>query len=388
MHPIRFALSSMIALSIALVWTGGAQAATTTSFGFTGGEQTFTVPAGVTSIHVVAIGGRGGAGGKGAPVGGFGGLAVADLAVKPGQVLYVEVGGNAGAGAIGSPFAGGAGGFNGGGGGGRGQSPFGIGAGGGGGASDIRTAPSSASDSLSSRLIVAGGGGGSGASDDALAPDHGGAGGAPGSAGSNGVAGVANGGQGATPSAPGSGGTGVPGGQSGGGGALGLGGAGGSQNVTGAGEGGGGGGGLFGGGGGGSGDNGMAGGGGGGGGSTGFGAAATSTTAGLDTSGTPSITLTYKPPSPPSPPSTKITKAKISQRKHKAIFRFRAIGAASGFQCKLKRAHHKKPKAKFRSCRSPKTYKHLKPGRYTFAVRAVGAAGADPNPTKRKFEIG
>jgi DNA-binding beta-propeller fold protein YncE len=89
----------------------------------------------------------------------------------------------------------------------------------------------------------------------------------------------------------------------------------------------------------------------------------------------------------PPPPNTRITKAKISQRQRKAMFKFKAIGSATGFQCKLKRAHRKKPKARFRSCHSPKTYKHMKPGKYTFKVRAVGRGGTDPTPAKRKFKI-
>ena len=86
----------------------------------TGAEQTFAVPAGVTSVHAIAVAGKGGAGGTGgAPggAGGFGALVSADLAVTPGQVLYIEVGGN---GSTGSTSA--SAGFNGGGGGGAGPS--------------------------------------------------------------------------------------------------------------------------------------------------------------------------------------------------------------------------------------------------------------------------
>lgn len=86
-----------------------------------------------------------------------------------------------------------------------------------------------------------------------------------------------------------------------------------------------------------------------------------------------------------SPPDTKITKAKINPRRRAATFRFKAIGGASGFQCALARRHQRKPK--FRKCRSPKSYRHLRAGRYTFSVRAVGSAGADPTPAKRKFKI-
>jgi hypothetical protein len=39
-------------------------------------------------------------------------------------------------------------------------------------------------------------------------------------------------------------------------------------------------------------------------------------------------------------------------------------------------------------CRSPKRYKHLKPGRHTFKAWAIDAAGnKDPTPAKRKFRV-
>ncbi|WP_406191734.1 putative Ig domain-containing protein [Streptomyces sp. NBC_01017] len=112
----------------------------------TGEEQTFTVPDGVTSVEVTAIGGHGGfsagaAGGQGAQVS-------ATLAVDDVPTLYVRVGGNATAGSC----TGGVqcvGGFNGGG------SGTSDGGGGGGGASDIR-----AEEDI--RLVVAAGGGGGG----------------------------------------------------------------------------------------------------------------------------------------------------------------------------------------------------------------------------------
>ena len=95
------------------------------------------------------------------------------------------------------------------------------------------------------------------------------------------------------------------------------------------------------------------------------------------------VTIAKQPP-----PNTKITKAKISQeKKRKATFRFKAIGASTGFECRLKQAHHRKPKATFKKCKSPKAYKHLKPGRYTFSVRAKGPGGVDPTPAKKKFKL-
>ena len=121
------------------------------TFSSTGAEQTYTVPAGVHSLFITAIGASGGgpmscclAAGRAAEVSGI-------VHVKPGQVLYVEVGGRG---------TGPAGGFNGG-----GDSPTrnGLSVFGGGGASDVRTLPMAAGVvSLSSRLIVAAGGGGSG----------------------------------------------------------------------------------------------------------------------------------------------------------------------------------------------------------------------------------
>jgi hypothetical protein len=102
--------------------------AATTSF-TTSGEHQFTVPPGVTSIHVVAVGGKGGdTGTLHVELGGFGGTATADLAVSPGQVLYAEVGGNGTNGTDNVGVTGtGAGGANGGGAGGGGSvGPFGT----------------------------------------------------------------------------------------------------------------------------------------------------------------------------------------------------------------------------------------------------------------------
>jgi hypothetical protein len=85
-----------------------------------------------------------------------------------------------------------------------------------------------------------------------------------------------------------------------------------------------------------------------------------------------------------SPANTKITKAMINSKKRRATFKFKAHGTATGFQCELKRKHKR---AKFKRCRSPKTYRHLKPARYKFAVRTVGPGGHDPTPAKKKFRI-
>src|SRR5438874_1785550 len=102
-----------IACAALLAGAGSASASVTTTvrFEYTGAAQTFTAPAGVSVIHVVAIGGRGGYNAALTRAGGNPAILSADLPVSAGA-LTVMVGGN---GADGSGFTGGAGGFNGGG---------------------------------------------------------------------------------------------------------------------------------------------------------------------------------------------------------------------------------------------------------------------------------
>ncbi|MFF7183409.1 hypothetical protein [Streptomyces sp. NPDC008121] len=153
----------------AVTFTAGPASAApvTETFTFTGAPQQFTVPAGVTSVSVVADGAQGG------QDGGLGARVTSGLAVTPGQMLDVYVGG-----AGGSP----AGGYNGGGQGTTDPSRLSD-SGGGGGASDVRPVGSG----LSERLLVAAGGGGDSGADPSRAD-----GGAADTAGSNGE----NGGEG------------------------------------------------------------------------------------------------------------------------------------------------------------------------------------------------
>ncbi len=122
----------------------------TSTFIYTGSVQTWTVPAGVTSIIIDAQGAAGGAAipdyGPSTP--GNGGRVQATLTVVPGQVLNIYVGQK---GVNGNPSAT-PGGYNGGG------NAVADEGGGGGGASDIRIGDAS----LTSRVLVAGGGGGAG----------------------------------------------------------------------------------------------------------------------------------------------------------------------------------------------------------------------------------
>lgn len=109
-----------------------------TTFSYTGGMQTYVVPAGVISLEMELYG----AAGYGDL--GQGGRCQAELAVTPGETLNIYVGGT------GTATSGG---YNGGG------APGGNATyGGGGGASDVRQGGTA----LANRIIVAGGGGGSG----------------------------------------------------------------------------------------------------------------------------------------------------------------------------------------------------------------------------------
>jgi hypothetical protein len=109
-------------------------------FTYSGADETFTVPAGVTLVDVVLEGAQGGSDEPASQ--NYGGKLTATLPVTPGEALYLFVGGKP---------AGEAGGFNGGGAG----DATGFG---GGGASDIRRG----GKTLADRVLVTGGGGGAG----------------------------------------------------------------------------------------------------------------------------------------------------------------------------------------------------------------------------------
>lgn len=83
----------------------------------------------------------------------------------------------------------------------------------------------------------------------------------------------------------------------------------------------------------------------------------------------------------------KITSVKLNRKHRSARFNFSAAGA-SGFRCALFRSKpgHRARTPHFTSCRSPRTYRHLRNAKYVFEVRAVSAAG--PGPTARhRFKI-
>lgn len=90
------------------------------------------------------------------------------------------------------------------------------------------------------------------------------------------------------------------------------------------------------------------------------------------------------------PKGTRITSTKINQPQRSAAFRFTVPGAVTGYQCKLIRPpgkHGKKPKSRFSKCSAPKRYEQLKPGKYTFKVRARNIRGIERTPAKKTFKI-
>ena len=176
----------------------------TCTFTETGGAQTWTVPAGVTSATFTLYGAEGAAQGAGIAKAGVGAEVTATVTVTPGTVLQVNVGQ---VGGVGESFGGGGSGYSAAGGG-----------GGGGGASDIRAPASDGTYPLANRLLVAGGGGGGGvdAVDGSTLANTGGTGGNADTAGGKGLSLVLNGagidagagGAAGTTTGPGSGGAG------------------------------------------------------------------------------------------------------------------------------------------------------------------------------------
>ena len=84
-------------------------------------------------------------------------------------------------------------------------------------------------------------------------------------------------------------------------------------------------------------------------------------------------------PLPPVAPQTTIRKVKV--KKGKATFRFTSSLGGSTFRCSL-------DGRKFKTCRSPKTYRGLNPGRHRIRVVAKNQQGlSDPSPAMKRFRI-
>ncbi len=136
---------------------GGTSPIGSATFDYTGSLQTWVVPAGVTSVTIVAYGAQGGTH-TSYGQGGLGGRMEATLAVSAGQTIYIYVGNQ--------PTST-TGGYNGG-----GNASNATYARGGGGASDVRIGGTA----LANRRVVAAGGGGGGMNCSSY-QNHGGAGG-------------------------------------------------------------------------------------------------------------------------------------------------------------------------------------------------------------------
>jgi hypothetical protein len=414
-----------LAALLALAAPAAAQAETITYTG--AGQKTFVVPAGVNSVRVDAVGGRGGSGAcQTTPNGGFGARVSTALRVTPGTPLFVFVAGNGGAGRgdninavaslLGGGGAGGASGTSGPCGGGAGGDATSVGL--------VSNIPAfgigQTPEWLASRRVVAGGGGGGGGAAQAL-PGTGGVGGdAGGPAGDGGQGGPSLGaGGGFHTGFGGKAGTAIAGGAGGvggfaatGAGVLGQGGFGASwpSTETGyGGAGGGGGGGLFGGGGGAT-PNMQAGAGGGGAGSSFAHPDVTSgTTVATDATGVPSATLTWTGPGgAPAPPGAGTTGGgrtggttvqtpngrvvlntfidrrprtvvRTHNRRTTVSFAFSSNVDGVRFRCKL----DQRPSAR---CSSGKRYT-VSRGSHRFRVWAVIDGKSDSTPASFSFQV-
>jgi glucose/arabinose dehydrogenase len=87
------------------------------------------------------------------------------------------------------------------------------------------------------------------------------------------------------------------------------------------------------------------------------------------------------PPPPPPVPQTAIKRRPPARTaKTKATFTFSSSVAGATFRCKL---DGKRKTA----CRSPRTYRKLKPGRHTFKVWATSGVLTDPTPAKFSWKV-
>lgn len=91
------------------------------------------------------------------------------------------------------------------------------------------------------------------------------------------------------------------------------------------------------------------------------------------------------PPTPPKigGPNTAITSLHVNRHARRVTFQFRGSGGSGGlsFRCKL-------DAGRWTSCRSAKTYKHLRKGKHVLKVAAVDGRGqVDPTPAAKRFKV-
>ena len=86
----------------------------------------------------------------------------------------------------------------------------------------------------------------------------------------------------------------------------------------------------------------------------------------------------------PSPP--KIKKGDGRTRKRKMSIRFRGAGVVR-FECRLTGQGVPKKAKRWRTCKSPKRYEGLRPGRKVFQVRGISSGGIRGKPAAKKWVI-
>jgi hypothetical protein len=75
-------------------------------------------------------------------------------------------------------------------------------------------------------------------------------------------------------------------------------------------------------------------------------------------------------------------------KKPKASFSFISTEAGSSFQCKLEGKGLDQAVTQYSACASPRAYKHLMHGKYTFSVYATDAVGnPDASPAQQTFKV-
>lgn len=82
-------------------------------------------------------------------------------------------------------------------------------------------------------------------------------------------------------------------------------------------------------------------------------------------------------------PQTRIIRLRVGHRRHRATVSFTASGGTGALHYMCKLGHRR-----WRSCTSPKRYRHLRRGRHTIRVRAVDSQGvSDPTPARVTFRM-
>jgi len=97
------------------------------------------------------------------------------------------------------------------------------------------------------------------------------------------------------------------------------------------------------------------------------------------------VTATFTKKVDKTRPTVKGLKVKVNHKKHIAKVTFK--GADPGHSSKGLRFKCKLDRKAFKSCRSPKLYKHLRHRKHKVQVKAIDKAGNVSKPAKRKFKV-